>query len=100
MISSETVRRAVNTSKRDLIENIFDTALNSLSQRDKDFLTAMSKDPGNSKISDIQERMKVGKSYAQKYRIRLIETGVISPVGRGELAFAIPYLGEYLRGEF
>lgn len=100
VISTEIVRQAINMSKRDMIESIFNAALKPLSPRDKDFLTAMSKDAGDSNISDVKARMNVTRSYSQKYRARLIGSGVIAPSGRGQLSFSIPYLGEYLRGEF
>ena len=100
IISAEIVAQAVDTSKREMIESVFTAALKPLSSRDRDFLNAMSKDRQSSRIADITQRLKVGKSYAQKYRTRLIQQGVIDATGRGELTFIIPYLGEYLRGEF
>jgi len=99
-ITKDIVKQAVSTSKRDLIESIFNAALKPLSPRDKDFLAAMAKDPSDSKISDIQDRLKTSQSYTQTYRTRLIEAGIIASSGRGELTFVIPYLGEYLRGDF
>jgi len=100
VITEDIVGRAIDASKLDMVENIFNAALKPLSQRDRDFLTAMSKDKGDSKISDIKDRINVSRSYAQMYRTRLIEAGVIAASGRGELTFLVPYLGEYLRGEF
>jgi len=100
LISEDIVSQAVNTSKRDMIEGIFNAALKPLSPHDKDFLTKMAKDLNESKISDVRDRLNVSKSYAQIYRMRLIEAGIIAPTGRGALTFVIPYLGEYLRGEF
>jgi len=35
----------------------------------------------------------------QPYRKRLLETGVIETLRRGELVFAVPYLAEYLLNE-
>ena len=100
VITLDLVTLAVNASKRDMIENIFNAALKPLSPRDKDFLAAMSKDKEESKILDIKERMKASQSYTQKYRTRLLEAGVIESTERGKVTFAVPYLGEYLRGEF
>jgi len=99
-ITIEIIEQAIITSKREMIENIFLAALRPLSPRDNAFLKAMSKDVDESTIADIQARMKVSKTYAQAYRSRLIEAGIIAPVGRGRLAFAIPYLGDYFRNEF
>jgi len=100
IITADIVERAVSASKRDMIESVFNPALKPLSPRDKDFLAAMAKDEGDSKISDIIKRMKASQSYTQKYRTRLIEAGVIETPERGKVAFAVPYLSEYLRGVF
>jgi len=99
-IVAQTVEQAIHTSKQEMIDSIFKAALKPLSPRDKDFLKAMSKDRETSKVSDIRQRMRVGQSYVQMYRSRLIDAGVIASAGRGTLSITIPYLGEYLRGEF
>jgi hypothetical protein len=100
VITPKIVRQAIQSSKQDMIDSIFGAALKPVSSRDREFLQAMARDPEDSKIADIKDRMGVNQSYAQKYRTRLIEAGIIAPTKRGELSFAIPYLGEYLRGEF
>jgi len=94
------VEKAVETSKHEMIESVFIAVLAPLSEKDIEFLKAMSEDHGASRIAEITARLKVENPYAQKYRSRLIQAGVIAPAGRGMLAFDIPYLGEYLRGEF
>jgi hypothetical protein len=99
-ISSEIVERSIASSKRDMVDSIFKPVFKSLSERDKDFLQAMAKDVDESRIADIRARLKVTQSYAQTYRTRLIEAGAIAASGRGKLVFTVPYLGEYLRGEF
>ena len=43
--------------------------------------------------------MGVTTDYAQKYRRRLIEAGVIEAAGRGMVAFAVPYLEDHLAHE-
>jgi len=47
--------------------------------------------------SDVAQRMGVSVDYAQKYRRRLIDSGVIRPAGRGKVAFAVPLLAAYLQ---
>ncbi len=37
--------------------------------------------------------------YVQKYRKRLIDAGIIEAPARGKVAFAVPYLADYLRRE-
>jgi len=90
---------SIRQAKRDLIESIHKTILKPLSDKDREFLRAMSKDKAISSVSDIRKRMKVSAAYVQQYRSRLIESGVINEASRGKLEFSVPYLGEYLRGE-
>ncbi|MCL2126090.1 MAG: ATP-binding protein [Oscillospiraceae bacterium] len=98
-LSATTVELAVSNSKRALAGDVILPCLNPLSAEDKRFLKAMAIDRDESKISDICDRMQIGRSYAQTYRRRLIDAGLIHSLSRGMLAFSIPYLGQYLRGE-
>ena len=69
-----------------------------LSDKDREFLSAMVSDAKESRVADIAERMNVTIDYLQKYRKRLIEfVGVIEPAGRGYVRYAVPYIQEYLR---
>ena len=99
-ITTDLVALAAADSRRDMVESIFEPVLKPLSNKDRDFLKAMSRDRGTSRIANIAKRLKVSQAYAQKYRRRLIESGVIAASGRGELELIVPYLDEYLRGEF
>ena len=98
-ITKEIAENAVINAKRDMVDSIHITCLKPLSDKDRAFLEAMSQDKGSSRIGDIQKRMGVSSAYAQQYRIRLIEAGVILSEQKGRVEYAIPYLGEYLRGE-
>jgi hypothetical protein len=100
VISASDVENAIITSKQEMVDSVFSPVLRSLSARDRDFLKAMSEDTGASRISNVIERLGVSQPYAQKYRRRLVEAGVISVSGHGEIRFAVPYLNEYLRGEW
>lgn len=77
--------------------DVCETTLAALSHRDADFLAAMAEDEGPSAIADVATRMGVSQDYAQKYRRRLIDAGVIEAARRGKIAFAVPYLGGYLK---
>lgn len=93
----ELLRRAVAASEEDYKNDVCGTTIASLSGQDVEFLVAMSEDEGSSRMRDIAERMDRAQDYAQKYRRRLIDAGVIEAVGHGYVAFAVPYLREYLR---
>ena len=98
-LSATTVELAISNSKRALASDVILPCLNPLSAEDKRFLKAMALDIEESRVSDICDRLQVGKSHTQTYRRRLIEAGLIHASSRGLLAFSIPYLGQYLRGE-
>ena len=68
----------------------------SLSEKDIEFLKAMSLDDKESAISDIGERLNVNSAYVQRYKKRLLQSGVIDNERRGYVDFAVPYLREYL----
>lgn len=59
----------------------------------------MTQDDRSSGVGEVAERMGVTYDYAQKYRRRLIDAGVIEPAGRGRVAFCVPLLAEHLRRE-
>ena len=43
--------------------------------------------------------MSVTPDYAQKYRRRLIDAGVIEQARRGYVRFAVPYMADYLSSQ-
>ena len=98
-LTATTVELAVLSSKRALASDVLLPCLNPLSAEDKRFLKAMAIDYEESRTSDICDRLRTGKSHVQTYRKRLMEAGLIHSSSRGILAFSIPYLGQYLRGE-
>ena len=100
VITAETIELAVISAKREMIDTIFIATLAPLSKQDRAFLQAMAMDDDESDISHIQKEMNVSANYIQRYRKRLIESGVIASATRGKLTFIVPYLREYLRGDF
>jgi hypothetical protein len=99
VISDGIMDVSVKQAKRDLIESVHKTILKPLSDKDREFLYAMSQDREVSAIADIRDRMGVSAAYVQQYRARLLASKVIEQTSRGKVAFAVPYLREYLRGE-
>lgn len=86
-------------AESDFENDICRTTLAALSNQDIAFLKAMAGDEGESAMADVAERMGVTSDYAQKYRRRLIDVGVIEAPRRGHVAFAVPYLADYLRND-
>lgn len=83
-------------SKAELFRNVHRLIYADLSNRDREFLFAMSEDDGFSSVSDIGERMKKEKNFISLYRERLISAGVIKPCGHGLIGFNYPYMRDYL----
>lgn len=96
-VDEKAFANALAAAQNDFENDICKTTLAALSEKDVLFLRAMAADAGPSKMSDIAARMCVKPDYAQKYRLRLIDAGVIGKASRGYVEFAIPYLAEHLR---
>lgn len=99
IVTRRSLEEVSRSSISDLDETVFRPALAPLSEVDRDFLNAMARDEGPSRIASIRERLGVSDKYAQTYRRRLIDAGVVVAAGRGRLDIPIPYLKEHLRGE-
>jgi type II secretory pathway predicted ATPase ExeA len=89
----------ITVAKHETARLLHEPALHDLSPRDREFLDAMAKDDGPSRIADVAARMGVTQSFASTYRQRLIAAEVIEPAGRGLVDYAIPLLREHLRGQ-
>ena len=94
---SATLEDALCAARRDFEDGVCRTAVAALSDGDVAFLSAMACDDGESRMSDVAERMGVDANYAQQYRRRLRDAGVIAVPRRAHVAFAVPYLADYLR---
>ena len=96
-VTDEKISRAITLAKEDYKNDICKTTLATLSDRDIDFLNAMSEDEEESKISDIIDRLGCTSAFAQTYKRRLIQSGVITQPHRGKLRMTVPYLRDYVR---
>ena len=88
----ESLRYAEEAFKNDICR----TTLSTLSNQDVNFLLAMTMDSEESSVVDISTRLKKNPSFVQTYKRRLIQSGIIEVPRRGMVAFAIPYLKDYL----
>ena len=99
VIRAAHVHQAIPIAHRRLGQNIVAVELRGLSGQDLQFLLAMAQDPANqpSHFADIRDRMGVDKSYASRYRDRLLRKHVIRSVGYGLVEFNGPGMREFLR---
>ena len=93
-LTMSSVDRGVAAARQRLRTLVHEPALNDLSDQDRAFVAAMAIDKGQSRISDIAERMRRSPQYVNTYRSRLIAAGVIETTTRGRVRFAVPYLGD------
>ena len=98
-LTQDAFEHALKASDYDFKRGVCQTTLASLSDQDVTFLKAMAFDSEKSSMSSISERMDVTSDYAQKYRKRLIDAGIIEAAGRGYVRFCIPLIQEYLKEE-
>ena len=99
VVSGETIDETLATSQEEFENDVCRTTLAALSEKDTEFLTALAAEGGEGSMTAIAERMGATHDYAQKYRKRLIDSGIIEPFGRGRVRMAVPYLTEHLRKE-
>ena len=88
---------ALMSARADFGRDVCQTTIAALSGKDVEFLREMAVDDGPSRVADVARRMDVTVDYAQKYRKRLIDAGVIEASGWGTVTFAVPYLRDWLR---
>ena len=96
-ITDKVFKKAIAGAEKDFQNDICLTVLRSLSDRDVRFLREMSSMDEPALVADIAKGMGVSREYAQQYRRRLLDAGLIETVKRGEVRFAVPYLADYLR---
>lgn len=97
MVTDSVFDNALVASRTAFERDVCETTLAALSDRDVDFLKSMVADEASSRMSDIARRMGVSDDYAQKYRKRLLGSGIIAAPRRGHVTFAVPYLQDYLK---
>ncbi len=96
-VTAADVDAGAEAARRRVGRLVFEPAINELSAVDRTFLARMAVDDGPSTMGDIAARMGVDANYASQYRLRLIAAGLIKPVKRGVVAFALPTLRDWLR---
>lgn len=96
-MSDSSLNHAIEVAEEDFKNDVCGTTISALSEKDVEFLKAMSEDKVTSNLSEIAKRLGVTSDYAQKYRKRLINAGIIEPANRGSVKFSVPLLADYLR---
>lgn len=95
-ITESQLSQAIQRAKEDFMNDICETALAPLSEKDIAFLAAMAIEGDAAAIAAVIAHLHCTNSLAQTYKRRLIQAGIIHQPRRGVVQFAVPYLREYL----
>ncbi|MET3812395.1 ATP-binding protein [Arthrobacter sp. UYEF3] len=96
-LDESSVHRAVSAAQRRNTLVVVESALSDISDKDREFLDAMTAQDGPSAAGQIGAILKAKPNVVSKYRKRLIAAGLIESAGYGKVDFAIPGLRQYLR---
>ena len=96
-VDNDAIEMAVKVAREEYEQDVCTTILSPLSRRDKDYLKAMALLGTPCRTSRVAEEMAVTPDYAQQYRRRLIDAGIITTSAQGEVEFAVPLLEDYLK---
>lgn len=91
------VHTALDTAERSMYRQIHEPMIESVSDRERQYLYAMTADLERSQTGEIASRMQISLQHGSVYRDRLINQGVIEPDGRGYVKFTVPFSREYLQ---
>lgn len=97
MIDVSAANQGVAAAKKRLGDTVHAPALSELSAIDKTYLVMMARDEGPSSTGAIADRMGESAQYANQYRQRLIDAGIIAPAAFGRVEFTIAGLRDYIR---
>jgi len=96
-IDAAAVNDAIPEAETRLGTLVLEPALADLSPGDRRFLLAMSLDAGPSKIGELARRLDFSSNQTSQYRLRLLDSQMISSPARGIVDIAMPYLRSFLR---
>ena len=99
IITKEAAASGIAAAAKEIDYRILGVTFRALSPRERDFLAAMAQDKEPVRQATIAKRMGVTGGYVSEYKRRLLEQGVIEEVSRGEVAFALPGLRDYVLRE-
>jgi hypothetical protein len=97
IIQKQHVEDGILRAQDKMFRSVLQVTLDELSDGDRDFIKAMAKDDGESRIKDIGERMRKTSGYLSKYRERLMTDDIIYSTRYGYVDFAIPMIRDYIR---
>ena len=96
-IDKEVLQRVKKSVKDEIDNKVLQAMLNPLSDMDLYVLKAIACYDEPIKVSDVEKNTGIAHGTIQTYRKRLMDAGILYSPRRGELAFILPQLAEYLK---
>ena len=98
-VDRRTLDDALASADEEFENDVCATTLAGLSSQDRSYLVAMAELGDTCRSAEVARHMGVTPDYAQQYRRRLLDAGVITAPFRGTVRFCVPHLGDYLLRE-
>lgn len=96
-IGHDVVKRAIQSTKKDLYRNAYERMYVDISKTDREFLKVMARSANKDvSIQWIADQMGKTKNYVSVYRARLLEDQLIDSPHRGYVQFHWPFFGDFV----
>ncbi len=90
IVDISSVSAAAGIARKELEQRVYEVVWLELSEADKSFLLAMTKDPEMTRQADLPGRLDKPSGHVSKYKKRLLQQGIIQERSRGLLEFCLP----------
>ncbi len=95
VVNLANVRDATGVARKELEQRVYEAVWFELSEADKSFLLAMTKDTAATRQADLVGRLGKPSGHVSKYKKRMLQQGIIQERSRGVLEFCLPGFREY-----
>ena len=96
IVDISSVNAAAGIARKELDQRVYEAVWFELSEADKSFLLAMTKDPEVTRQADLPGRLNKASGHVSRYKKRLLQQGIIQERSKGLLEFCLPGFKEHL----
>ena len=96
IVDISSANAAAGIARKELGRRVYEAVWFELSEADKSFLLAMTKDPEVTRQADLPGRLNKASGHASRYKKRLLQQGIIQERSKGLLEFCLPGFKEHL----
>ena len=96
IVDISSANAAAGIARKELGRRVYEAVWFELSEADKSFLFAMTKDPEVTRRADLPGRLNKASGHVSRYKKRLLQQGIIQERSKGLLEFCLPGFKEHL----